>query len=412
MNLSRIRLRLTLGYSGVFTLVVVLLSTVIVLSFWRELVNQQDNLLTQEAKNQTENLLNGTQREILADGSDEFGWVALEPDGSLNDRDYSSPSLGLPHPELANEALQRDEVVSETIQGSNDNVRAVSVPMYQSGEVVGVMQYAHSLSGVRATVQRLIVVLLPLGLGALGLGAIGGSYMAGRAVQPVREAFERQRAFVADASHDLKTPLTLIRANAEVLGRGLSDPDDKELVDDVLAETEHTNVILASLLTAARLDAGVLDVSVKPFDLSDVLVETAERFRVLAVSKEVRLKVRAPEKLPVQADPVRTAQILAALLDNALNHTPPGGNVAVTGESRARRVEVAVADTGPGIAPENLPRVFDRFYRASSGRSRESGGTGLGLAIARELARAQKGDLRAGNTEDGGAVFWLTLPEG
>ncbi len=414
--LEHTRRRLTLGYVGIFALILVLLGTIAVAGFARELTNQQDELLAQEARNQKRNLLNGENREVLASGSAEFSWVALDPNGRVTDRDPTATNLGtlgLPSEELAEQALREDEAVSATIRGPQGSARVVSMPMRESGEVVGVMQYARSLQGVRETVAGLVLVLLPLGFGALGLATLGGLYMAGRAVRPVRDAFERQRAFVADASHELKTPLTLIRADTEVvLYRGRVNPEDRKLIEHALAETGRMSAVLSNLLALARLDAGQLQVSRKPFDLTAVLTETAERFGARAASEEIHLDVRASDKIPARGDPEKTGEILVTLLDNALAFTPPGGRICVTGRRRPGRVEVSVADTGPGIAPEHLPRIFDRFYRASTARDRESGGAGLGLAIARELARAQGGELRAENAKDGGAVFRLRLPGG
>src|SRR3712207_4574593 len=209
--------------------------------------------------------------------------------------------------------------------------------------------------------------------------------MAGRAVRPVRESFERQRAFIADASHELKTPLTLVRVDTEVLQGNLRDPDDRELAQEVLAETDRMGTILSDLLTIARLDAGALEVARKPFDLSNLLEEETERFRVRATREGVRLEARAPDELLATGDPTRTGQILAALLDNALRFTPAGGSVEITACRRDGVVEATVTDTGPGVPPEHLPRIFDRFYRAESARTREGGGTGIGLAIACSL---------------------------
>jgi signal transduction histidine kinase len=413
MNLNSIRLRLTVGYVGIFALLVLLLGVVAVFGFWRELVLQQDELLAQEIRDQEKNLLGEEHREVLAEGSDEFGWVALEPDGRIIGRDRAAPSLGLPDPELARDALEEGVMVFATIRGESGSVRAVSMPMYESGELVGVIQYARSLRGIQETVSGLVLVLLPLGLGALGLAAVGGLYMAGRAVRPVREAFDRQRAFIADASHELKTPLTLIRVDTEVLQSGLENPDDRELTGEVLAETDRMSTVLSDLLTMARLDAGVLDVARKPFDLSNLVREEAERFKVRAAHEGVRLEVRVPDELLASGDPARTGQILAALLDNALRFTPSGGSVEVAAREQDELVEATVRDTGPGIPPEHLPRIFERFYRAEAARSRaDGGGTGIGLAIARGLARAQDGDLEAANTKDGGAVFRLKLPAG
>jgi signal transduction histidine kinase len=349
--------------------------------------------------------------ELLATKSDEFGWIALEPGGGVMAQNWTTTSLGLPDKDLFEETLQREEMVAATVQGSNGSTRVVSIPMYDdSGEVVGVMQYARSLQRVRNTVNELILVLLPLGIGGLGLAAIGGAYMAGRGVRPARESFERQRAFIADASHELKTPLTIIRADAEVLQRGLEDPEDQELADDVLVEADRMSAVLSDLLLVARLDAGKLPVDQKVFDLMAVISDTADRFERRVSSAGMRLEVEAPDELVVRGDPVRTEQILAVLFDNALAHASEGDSVTVSVQAHGSIVETVVRDTGPGIPPEYLPRIFERFYRVDKARSRASGGTGLGLSIARDLARAQKGDLTAENAEGGGAMFRLKLP--
>jgi signal transduction histidine kinase len=416
--LERMRWRLTMGYAGIFALILLLLATAAVVGFSRELTNQQDTLLTQEAEDLERNLLDGDHREVLAEGSAEYSWVALDTEGHVTDRDPTAATLGtlgLPSKELARQTLEEDEGVSATIHGPQGRVRGVSRPMHEeSGEVVGVIQYARSLEGVQQTIGRLVLVLLPLALGGLGAALFGGLYMAGRAMRPARESFEKQRAFVADASHELKTPLTLIRADAEmVLYRGHLNQEDQKLVEHSLAETDRMGAILSDLLLVARLDAGEADVATKPFDLVSILSEEAERFGVRAAAKEIRLEVRVPGELPVRGDPKRTGQILAVLLENAVRFAPPGGSIAVSGRVQDRWVEASVSDSGPGISPEHLPRVFDRFYRAEASRTRGKGaGTGLGLAIARELARAQHGDLVAESAKEGGATFRLRLPRG
>jgi signal transduction histidine kinase len=414
--LERMRWRLTMGYAGIFALILLLLATAAVVGFSRELTNQQDTLLTQEAKDVERNLLDGDHREVLAEGSAEYSWVALDLEGHVTDRDPSAATLGtlgLPSKGPARQTLEKGERVSATIHGPQGRVRVVSMPMREeSGEVVGVVQYARSLEGVQQTIGRLVLILLPLGLGGLGAALFGGLYMAGRAIRPARESFEKQRAFVADASHELKTPLTLIRADAEmVLYRGRLHEEDRTLVDHALAETDRMSAILSDLLLVARLDAEEADLTRKPFDLTAVLSEEAERFGVQAAAKEVRLEVQVPGELPARGDPKRTGQILAVLLENAVRFAPPGGSIALSGRVQDRWVEASVRDTGPGISPEHLPRIFDRFYRAEASRTRGKGaGTGLGLAIARELARAQGGDLVAENAKEGGATFRLRLP--
>jgi signal transduction histidine kinase len=184
----------------------------------------------------------------------------------------------------------------------------------------------------------------------------GGLYMAGRAMRPARESFERQRAFIADASHELKTPLTLIRADAEmVLYREQSNQEDRKLVEHSLAETDRMDEILSDLLLVARLDAGKVDLARKPFDLAAVLSEEAEGFGVRAADKEVHLEVQTHGELPARGNPKRTRQIIAVLLDNAVRFAPPEGRITVSGRLHDRWVEASVTDTGPGISPSNYP---------------------------------------------------------
>jgi hypothetical protein len=163
--LERMRWRLTMGYAGIFALILLLLATAAVAGFSRELTDQQDTLLTQEAKDLESNLLDGDHREVLAEGSAEYSWVALDTEGHVTDRDPTAATLGtlgLPSKELARQSLEQDERVSATIRGPQGRVRVVSMPMRQeSGEVVGVIQYARSLEGVQQTIGRLVLVLLP-----------------------------------------------------------------------------------------------------------------------------------------------------------------------------------------------------------------------------------------------------------
>lgn len=233
--------------------------------------------------------------------------------------------------------------------------------------------------------------------------------MSDRAVRPIDESFERQRAFVANASHELKTPITLIRADAEVvLDRGRVHPEDRELIEHALAETDKMNGLLSDPLLVARLDAGKLEMTTKPFDLMTTFLEEAERFGVRAAAKGIRFDIPTTGRLQANGDKGRTSQILAVLFDNAVRFTHPSGRITASGNLRDRWAEISVTDTGPGIPPEHLSRIFDRFYRGDAARTRAGGGTGL--AIARDLARAQDGRLTAESGKNDGATFRLRLP--
>lgn len=415
---KRIRLRLTLGYVGILTLILVLFGTIVVVGFLQQSSAQQDQMLMREAQSK-ESLINSDNDEDNStasasgnslDESEEVVWAAVTPDGGVIERTSRASSLGLPSTEQVQQAAQQQKTTAATIEGADGGVRVVSVPVVKLGKVVAIIQTAQSLDVVNETVNRLIFVLVPVGLLALALATIGGLFISGRAMRPVQSAFDKQRKFIGDASHELKTPLTLIRADAEVVTRDPVNPRAQKLMNHLLEETDRMNSLLSDLLILARLDAGELGVSDEPFNLGEVLTEIADRFGALATARGVSLDLEVSSKVPASGDRERTSQILVALLDNALRHTPSGGRITIEGRLSDGWAEALVCDTGSGIAPEHLPHIFDRFYRTEAARTRDEGGTGLGLAIARDLARAQGGDLTASNSQAGGAVFRLKLP--
>jgi signal transduction histidine kinase len=435
--LERTRRRLTLGYVGIFALILVIIGAVVVARFSQQAAAQQDELLEQKAQGDADYvsgpLLHRYQegferRRLPAPGPNgpfewatdpNLGMVALIPpgqadgeEGTVLESTSSAPSFGLPFEGPAQRAAEKGETVYETVDGpGGEMVRVASVPVAGREGGVAVIQAAQSRRVVRDAVVNLLLIVVPVGLGGLLLSGVGGLYMSRRAMQPVRDAFQRQRTFIADASHELKTPLALVRINADVLKRNPTAPDNREVVEDQLSEIDRMDALLSDLLVLARLDAGRLDVEEKPFDLGAIAAETAGRFLMRVAEEGVRLEVDVSEELPVHGDPERTSQILTALLDNAARYTPKGGTITVSGCLLDGRAEVSVADTGPGIPPEHLPRIFDRFYRAEEARSRTGGGTGLGLSIARDLARAQGGELPAENTDSNGTTLRLKLPK-
>jgi two-component system sensor histidine kinase CiaH len=424
---DHIRRRLTVGYVGILALTLLVFSVVVVFMFYLRASDHQDDLLLQKAEDKANSVLSGKDRYSVVNATTDYdvAVIVLLPDGSTyGDLDETSFSLGLPYAYMAQSAGQESRTIKGTVPGPGGAVRVMSIPVKRYGEfgsVVAVVQAAQSRQAVTQTVERLIFVLVLSGLGALVLAAAGGFFMSRRAMRPVQEAFGRQKTFIADASHELKTPLTLIRADAEVLSRGIDDPDkatdNRELVDDLLGETDRMSAVLSDLLLLARLDAQKVSVSREPFDLALVISETSERFAVRARAEGKNLEVHHSGKLPARGDAPRTDQSLAALLDNALRFTPPGGTITVEGRITDKHVEATVTDTGPGIAPESLDRIFERFYRddahsAARSRGPSGGGTGLGLAIARDLVRAQGGEVGAENAAGGGARFTLSLPAG
>ncbi len=246
------------------------------------------------------------------------------------------------------------------------------------------------------------------------LAQLQSAYAALQSVNARLEAaLESQRRFVADASHELRTPLTTVRGNASLLGRyDLLTADDRhEAVAQIAAEAERMSRLVGDLLTLARADAGQR-LEREPVPMGRLLEDVARQARVLAAGR-VAVSVVRLDDATVDADPEALRRLLVILVDNAIKYTPEGGSVtlglkvdALRGDTRAARV--TVVDTGIGIAAEDLPHVFDRFYRAD--RARGTGGTGLGLAIGRWIAEAHGGSISVESQPGSGSIFTVTLP--
>ena len=220
-----------------------------------------------------------------------------------------------------------------------------------------------------------------------------------------------RRALVHDVAHELRTPLTNIRAQIEGIQDGLTRPD-ASVVDSIHEDALLLERLVDDLQDLAAAETGQLGLRPQRIDTAAALTAAAAAIAARAQSEGVTVSVLAPEDIPaVRADPARLAQILGNLLSNAVTHTPPGREVELGAKRRGQEVEIFVSDTGTGIAPEHLPHVFERFYRADPSRARRSGGTGLGLAIVRQLVEAQGGRARVESKPGEGTRFAFTLPE-
>ncbi|HJQ75282.1 MAG TPA: HAMP domain-containing sensor histidine kinase [Gaiellaceae bacterium] len=223
------------------------------------------------------------------------------------------------------------------------------------------------------------------------------------------EASDRRlRRFIADASHELRTPLAAVRAYAELFGRGAAArPEDLERsMSGITREAERMSLLVDDLLLLARLDEG-RPLERKPVDLGAVVQESVDAARVVEPGRPIELSV---EPATVTGDAARLHQVLDNLLANARAHTPAGTPVAVELRSVDGRAQLTVADHGPGLTEEQAARVFERFYRADSSRTRASGGAGLGLSIVSAVVEAHGGTVETRPTPGGGATFAIALP--
>ncbi|MEV4008486.1 ATP-binding protein, partial [Actinomadura sp. NPDC049753] len=224
------------------------------------------------------------------------------------------------------------------------------------------------------------------------------------------DRMERQRrAMVSDVSHELRTPLSNIRGWLEAAQDGVADLGPA-LTASLVEEATLLQHIVDDLQQLALADVGKLRLHPEPVDVADLVEQIATVYRAAAEAAELTLTAEVTGRPHLDADPVRLRQAVGNLLANAVRYTPAGGRVSLRASDDGDDVLIEVADTGPGIAPEHLPHVFDRFWRAEKSRSRQTGGSGLGLAIVRQLAEAHGGSAAVRSEPGRGATFVLRLP--
>ena len=228
----------------------------------------------------------------------------------------------------------------------------------------------------------------------------------------IESSVKRITQFTADASHDLRTPLSLIRTNAELaLRRKRSEEDYRGTLARILAISEETSRLIEGLLTLARADAGAARLRCESLDLRPLLLKVVHQARFLASGKGLSFSEHIPsETLPIFADPAAVERLLLSILDNAVKYTPIGGRVTVRVAAEERSVTIEIEDTGIGIAQSDLPHIFERFYRADQARSREIRGSGLGLSIARWIAEMHQGAIEVTSQVGRGSCFRVRLP--
>ena len=256
---------------------------------------------------------------------------------------------------------------------------------------------ARRMLGTAALVASLACLLL----------SAGAYLLIRRMLQPVQASFDRQKQFVWDASHEFKTPLAVISANAEVLSR---DIGPNEYLGYIQSEVKRTDSLVQNLLTLARMDKGTVKAEMKRLDLSQALLGVALPFESTVFESGRTLETDIPEGVSIRGDEAMLQQLAVILLSNALKYSSEGGTIRLSLSQKGRGAVITVYNTGPGIAPENLEKIFDRFYREDLSHNSEVAGNGLGLAIARNIAQAHKGHIRAESRFGQDATFIVTLP--
>jgi len=491
MKRLSIRARLTLWYTGILAATLILLGSasygLLMRGLWQDVDATLEGVakaLNQGARGPATDVLPPDLEEILRhlfgpNLADKY-YQFLDPRGHRDTRwpQFRGEPLGVSPEALRNAA--RGSATFETVQGRGRYpVRLLTAPVMFSGQVVNVLQVGMSLEGLYMARRQFLWTLATLFPLALVLAATGGWLLARRALRPVDQmtatarrieaehlaqriqgaeaddelgrlartlnemlarleaAFAQVRRFSADASHELKTPLTVLKGEIEVALRSTRGPEEyRRVLGSVLEEVESMARLVDDLLLLSRADAGALRLEAAPVELDRLVEDVAKEGEILAREQQVRVTIQALEPLIVHGDGQRLKQLLRNLVDNGIKYTPPDGQVTLilrtvmrdraeanpksgyplgVRNPKSRELlgpwgEIEVRDTGIGIPPEALPRIFDRFYRVDPSRSRESRSAGLGLCIAKTIAEAHGGRIEVQSILGAGSTFTLFLP--
>jgi signal transduction histidine kinase len=298
-----------------------------------------------------------------------------------------------------------------TMRTGGHNIRLLTVRVAHNAEVIGFVQGGFILDLHDRESQGLaFVVAIVSGLGLLSATLVT-RLVIGRALGPIREGFESQRRFVVDASHELRTPVALIRANAEVLEReGLAGHDGDPLLQDIISESDRLGALVGDMLQLATWDENRMTLNRVSLDVAPLAKTTTLGAEAFAAARGVRLTFKAEGSAPVVADKDRLVQLILVLLGNAIDRSSTNGVVNVHVHRKLRSVFIEVDDQGPEIAVEGQRRILEPFARLPGTTRHGSSGTGLGLAVARRIAEAHKGSIRVEPTVGGGARFVITVP--
>jgi len=391
-SLGRLRLRLTLWYGGVFTLILLLLGGGIFLAIRHQLARQLDASLRAATA-----ALQRAARIREVEGAHATGPVMDAvaelhiPDRDLYLLDGDGQPITPPGVPAWIRAAARRATAAHPVDLDFDEPGGKEVRLHAEQFTGGAgATYVAAAVADRLELEdryaSLIEVFAAAALGALLLVAGGGYVLVRQSTAPVERSMEQMRRFMADAAHELRTPVTLLRTRADVaLGQERAAERDAETLRAVGREAERIGVIVGDLLTLARADAGERPAVREAVYLDDQAADAVESIRALAQRAGVALEVGAFEEAPISGDPVLVRRLLLILLENAVKFTPAGGHVRLDVTVRDGQRAVVISDTGPGIDPADLPHVFERFYRGESARQGTEG-AGLGLAIARWIA--------------------------
>jgi len=357
------------------------------------------------------------QPTIGTNGEDFY--YLLSKNGSIIDANEPIPSLRSEILSGVNSwQLPKTATISFTLpEGQDVKLMVTALPVTDERGRSGTAIAAKNLATYDHFLQSIFQVLSGVSLLLLLIATLVGHFAAKKALIPIKASFDKQRQFVADASHELRTPISVIQASLDVI-----EKEDKahlsilsvQILEDSKDEIRRMARLVNNLLTLARADSGDIEILKEHFDLRPTAEYAIRSLKPIANKKNLSLILLAPDQLFMYADKDRLAQLLFLFLDNGIKYTPDGGQVSLSINRAIQKsnngITIIVQDTGIGLASTDYSRIFERFFRTDKARSREAGGFGLGLSIAAWIISAHGGTINVTSTPGTGTIFTIFIP--
>jgi heavy metal sensor kinase len=376
----------------------------------------------------------------------------MDTSGRIGAKMSDMEGEALPTSFNALERALRGEIVYETIERTKPRVRMVTIPIMDNKKITSVVQVGTSLEDFDETIKKLLLIMIISIPTSICVTIVVGYFMAKKALRPVdqirrtaikisssnlderidiagrrdelgrlaetfnamigrlKDAFQRVNQFSIDVSHELKTPLTILKGETEVALRKEREKGDyQKLLMSNLEEIDRMSCIIDDLLLLSKADTKEMKLNIKEVAVRDLILDVCLNMKVLADKKEVVLQTSELEDLRLKGDELKLRRMLLNIVENGIKYSQSGGRVIVSSYANNGYAQIDVKDEGIGISQEDIKYVFDRFYRADRSRKRESG-SGLGLSISRWIAEAHKGSIEVKSQPAQGSVFTIKLP--
>ena len=466
MAFKSIRSRLTAWYVTLLAIILILFSVLLNYFLAKRLHESVDNSLTVSATvvatSATMRLgnsplpgLNQLFEQFMNQGNLNKFYRIYDGSGNVGSRskNISASQFPLSQPAYA-DALEGKNSYETFTVGGQQPIRVITMPILLEGKLINLVQVGTSLEAVQETLRNLKIFLFTAVPSVLILAALFARFMARRALKPIsriidtareigqgqelskripvlkikdelgqlaltfnemmnrlENSFAQMRQFSSDASHELRTPLTVLKGQNELILSKQRKPEEyQEVISSNLEEINYMSKVLEDLFVLSKSDENQVNLDCKPVDLRALVEEVCKHAEILAEEKNIKIIIAFLEPIEIKGDEVRLRQMVWNVLQNGIKYTQQGGELKISLQNEGDFALLTIQDTGIGIPEEDLPLIFNRFYRVDKARTRDEGGSGLGLSICRQIAEAHKGKIEVESKLGVGTRFKIRLP--